>query len=84
MNSTGLTLDSIPFGVECEVVDIAGDDELATRLMEMGLIPGTPVKKIAAAPLGDPIELEVRGYLLSVRRREAARATVKPLAPPSS
>lgn len=72
-----LTLDAIPFGQSCEVVDIAGDDDLASRLLEMGLIPGTTVVKVATAPLGDPIEFEVRGYLLSLRKSEAARASVR-------
>jgi Fe2+ transport system protein FeoA len=46
--------------------------------MEMGLLPGTEVRVIRAAPLGDPIELRVRDYALSVRRAEAARIAVVP------
>jgi ferrous iron transport protein A len=72
-----LTLDSVPLGQACEVIDIAGEDDLASRLLEMGLIPGTTVIKVATAPLGDPIEFEVRGYMLSLRKSEAARASVK-------
>lgn len=41
------------------------------RLMEMGLTPGAEVQLIRYAPLGDPIEIEVRGYRLSLRKREA-------------
>jgi Fe2+ transport system protein FeoA len=41
------------------------------RLMEMGLLPGTPVELVRFAPLGDPLELEVRGYRLSLRKAEA-------------
>jgi ferrous iron transport protein A len=48
------------------------------RLREMGLLPGTRVKFVRAAPLGDPLEFEVRGYHLSLRREEADRVVVEP------
>jgi ferrous iron transport protein A len=47
------------------------------RLQEMGLIRGTAVRFIRAAPLGDPIEVRVRGYSLSLRRQEAAGVIVE-------
>ena len=47
------------------------------RLREMGLLPGTRVKLVRRAPLGDPIEIEVRGYHLSLRRNEAEHVTVE-------
>lgn len=43
----------------------------ASRLREMGLLPGTPVEIIRSAPLGFPIEIKVRGYLLTLRKEEA-------------
>lgn len=43
----------------------------APRLLEMGLLPGTPVEIIRSAPLGFPIEIKVRGYLLTLRKEEA-------------
>ena len=46
--------------------------------MEMGLLPGTRVRVVRVAPLGDPIELRVRNYSLSVRRAEAAKIAVSP------
>ena len=49
------------------------------RLLEMGLTPGVEVALVGAAPLGDPLELELRGYRLSVRRTEAARVEIDPL-----
>ena len=48
------------------------------RLLEMGLLPGTTVEVVRLAPLGDPIDLKVRGYHLSIRRREARQITVDP------
>jgi ferrous iron transport protein A len=64
-------------GSRARVVEIAGDDAASVRLLEMGLTPGTEVKLIGRAPLGDPLELELRGYRLSLRRLEAARVLVE-------
>jgi ferrous iron transport protein A len=55
---------------------IDGSDDIAVRLLEMGLTPGVEVKLIGAALLGDPVELEVRGYRLSLRKSEAKRVQV--------
>lgn len=66
-------LADLPVGARGRVSSILGADELSTRLMEMGLIPGVEVAVVGTAPLGDPVELELRGYRLSVRRSEAAR-----------
>jgi Fe2+ transport system protein FeoA len=72
-------LDKLPVGARGRVRSIAGDDELTLRLLEMGLTPGVEVAVVGTAPLGDPLELELRGYRLSVRRSEAARVAVEPL-----
>jgi ferrous iron transport protein A len=60
------------------VLNVQGDDEISIRLMEMGLIPGVELAVLGTAPLGDPLELAVRGYRLSIRRSEAARVEVQP------
>mgnify|MGYP001440043579 CR=1 FL=1 len=52
----------------------AGDQSIA--LGEMGLLPGTEVRYIRSAPMGDPLEIELRGYLLSVRKEEAEAIVV--------
>jgi len=49
-----------------------GDEKDRYRLMEMGLLPGTEVRFIRRAPLGDPLEVEIRGFHLSLRAQEAA------------
>jgi ferrous iron transport protein A len=59
------------------VVKVTGADEISVRLLEMGLTPGTAVSVVGTAPLGDPLELELRGYRLSVRRSEAARVEIQ-------
>jgi ferrous iron transport protein A len=60
-------------GQQAEIASIDCERRLARRLMEMGLLPGTRVRVVRLAPLGDPIELRVRNYSLSVRRAEAAK-----------
>ena len=70
-------LASIKAGASAAVARIEGTDDIAMRLMEMGLTPGVAVQVISTAPLGDPIEVEVRGYRLSLRRSEAARVMLE-------
>lgn len=71
-----LTLADISVGGSAEVIEVLGDDSLAARIMEMGIVDGQMIKVIGRAPLGDPIELETRGYRLSLRLAEARRVTV--------
>jgi ferrous iron transport protein A len=71
------TLAELPIGQTATVKSIEGHDEIAIRLLEMGLTPGVEVKLIGSALLGDPVELEVRGYRLSLRKAEAKRVQTK-------
>jgi ferrous iron transport protein A len=73
------SLDRVPVGWAARVNRVCGDDPATLRLLEMGLTPGLTLRVVGAAPLGDPIELELRGYRLSVRRREAAQVEVEVL-----
>ena len=72
-----MTLAQLSIGARGKVVRVNQLDEVSARLMEMGLTPGVDVQVLGAAPLGDPIELALRGYRLSVRRSEAARVEVE-------
>jgi ferrous iron transport protein A len=63
-------------GESGKVLCVDGAPEIRHRLLEMGLTRGTPVCVVRVAPLGDPIELEVRGYRLSLRRSEAASVLI--------
>jgi ferrous iron transport protein A len=56
---------------------IEGSGAALVRLQEMGLVRGTPVQFVRVAPLGDPIEVRVRGYNLSLRRQEADAVIVE-------
>ena len=73
-----MTLAELPAGRSATVADVAGDDALAARLMEMGLIPGEAIAFLGAAPLGDPLEFSVCGYRISLRKAEAARVLIEP------
>lgn len=50
---------------------VVGTNEVSRRLMEMGVTPGVEIRCLGAAPLGDPLEFELRGYRLSLRKSEA-------------
>jgi ferrous iron transport protein A len=60
-----------------KVVTVAGDAEAARRLMEMGLMRGTTVEVVRRAPMGDPLEVKVRGFMLTLRRAEAEHIEVE-------
>jgi ferrous iron transport protein A len=70
------SLATLQVGDSAKVTAVDGDDEISLRLMEMGLTPGVALKLIGVAPLGDPLELELRGYRLSLRQSEAQRVRV--------
>lgn len=72
-----MTLDLIPNGETCEVVSIRGKDSIKRRIMDMGVTKGTKIAIVKRAPLGDPIELNVRGYQLLLRAKDAQRIVVK-------
>jgi len=71
-----LTLARLPAGTRARVVAINGSGAIARRLMEMGVVPGAPIRVIKVAPLGDPMEIRVRGYHLALRRTEAETISV--------
>ncbi len=72
-----MTLDSLPLGQEAVITAVGGEGPLRLRLLDMGLIPKTVVRVEKAAPLGDPIELRVRGYALSLRKEDARNISVE-------
>jgi ferrous iron transport protein A len=71
-----VSLDDVTVGSTVRVRDVDGADPVSIRLLEMGLTPGIEVRLVGRAPFGDPLELELRGYRLSIRRQEAARVVV--------
>lgn len=71
------TLETLKPGERARILEVTGDDAIAVRLMEMGLIEGEQIEYIGAAPLGDPIEFLIRGYRLSLRGSEARRVQIE-------
>lgn len=69
--ASGPTLDRLAPGAGGRIARVDGEPPIVRRLMELGLVPGTRVRVIRHAPFGDPIEFEVRGVHLSLRRSEA-------------
>jgi ferrous iron transport protein A len=75
------TLKELGVGEHARVAGFAkGEPGYRHRLLTMGLTPGTPLTVTRVAPLGDPVEIEVRGYSLSLRRDEAAVLHIERLA----
>ncbi len=71
------SLDNLQRGRRAVVQAIDGNDGIVQRLLEMGLLEGEEIEVLGFAPLGDPMEIRLRGYRLSLRRSEAARVTVE-------
>jgi ferrous iron transport protein A len=71
-----LNLETAPLDAWLRVVRLGGPRSFRRRLMELGLVTGTAVRKAKVAPMGDPLELELRGMRLSIRRAEAAEIDV--------
>lgn len=71
-----LSLAGLQNGAQARVLCVNGCGAVARRLMEMGVVPGAPVRVIKRAPLGDPIEVRVRGYHLALRHTEAQTISV--------
>ena len=72
-----MTLDLLPLSQEAVITAVGGEGALRCRLLDMGLIPKTAVRVERIAPLGDPIELRVRGYALSLRKEDARNIEVE-------
>ena len=72
-----MTLRDLKVGESGQVLAVGGDNALRRRLLEMGITPRTVVTVKKTAPLGDPLELILRGYVLTLRLEEAEKITVE-------
>ncbi len=72
-----MTLKDLNPGQEGTVISIGQKGPMKRRIMDMGVTPGIKVKVIKVAPLGDPIEINIRGYELSLRKAEAENIVVE-------
>ncbi len=71
-----MTLDELPIGKEAVILKVGGEGVLRYRLLDMGLIPKTKIMITKVAPMGDPIELRLRGYTLTIRLEDARNIQV--------
>ena len=75
-----VSLSDLDIGKSGSIISVGGEKALRRRLLDMGITPRTVVTVKKAAPLGDPIELLLRGYVLSLRLEDAARIIVEEIA----
>lgn len=71
-----MTINDLKIGQSGVISAVGGEGALRLRLLDMGLTPGTLVQLEKVAPMGDPIQIQVRGYELTIRREDAARITL--------
>ncbi len=76
--AAAIKLSELAIGASANVVEFPKQGAAFLRLREMGLIAGTQVTLVRTAPLGDPLELKVRGYHLTIRKSDAAHILVEP------
>ena len=72
-----MTLDELSVGHSGVITAVGGEGILRCRLLDMGLIPHTRVHVSKIAPMGDPIQIQVRGYELTIRREDARKIALK-------
>ena len=72
-----MTLDKLGIGCSAKIAAVGGSGALRLRLLDMGLIPKTAVRICKVAPMGDPMELRVRGYTLTLRKEDARSIEVE-------
>lgn len=72
-----MTLDQLPIGKSARITRVGGEGALRGRLLDMGLIPRTEVTMRKVAPMGDPIELRLRGYELTLRLEDASKIEIE-------
>lgn len=73
-----MTLDELSLGREARILEVSGQGPFRRRLLELGLLPGTPIRRTGQAPLGDPLSFRVRDAVLCLRRSEAATIGIEP------
>lgn len=71
------TLDTFAIGENGVVKSVAGEGKIKRRLFDMGITPGAEIHMRKRAPLGDPIEITIRGYELTLRKTEAVCVTME-------
>lgn len=74
-----MTLKDLPIGASASIIKTGGNGELRQHFLDMGVIPGTTITKVKLAPMGDPVELDINGYELTMRLDDADKIEVNPI-----
>jgi len=77
LNHEELPLSKLKKGQKATVVRVGGKGAVKRRMMDMGMVPGSEIRVVRIAPFGDPIEFNVKGYSLSLRKSEAKDIIVR-------
>ena len=77
-----MTLDNLKVGESAKVLAVGGDAALRRHFLDMGLTPDTVVTLVKKAPMGDPLEIYIRGYELTLRKEDAAKIACEPAPAP--
>ena len=72
-----MTLAQLPVGKEGVIETVGVEENLRCRFLDMGLIPGTKVKVLKMAPMGDPIQIHLRGYDITIRKEDGEKIVLK-------
>lgn len=72
-----MTLEMLQIGKTAVIKTVGGEGELRCRLLDMGLIPKTKVTMMKVAPMGDPMEIRLRGYELTIRKEDAGKIEIE-------
>lgn len=72
-----MTLDKLPVGKTAVIREVGGQGALRCRLLDMGIIPKTKVRVQKVAPMGDPLEIHIRDYELTIRKEDASHIEVE-------
>lgn len=72
-----MTLAQLPVGKEGVIETVGGAGNLRCRFLDMGLIPGTKIKVLKMTPMGDPIQIHLRGYDVTIRKEDAEKIVLK-------
>lgn len=78
-NMSDKTLNLLEVGEHARIIQVKGKGGPRKRLLDMGMVPGATLRVIKKAPLGDPVDFKVKGYNLSLRKREAEMVVVEML-----
>ena len=72
-----MTIDDLKIGEDGVITQVGGEGALRLRFLDMGLIAGTRVLLQKIAPMGDPIQIQIRGYELTIRREDAQKIAIR-------